>query len=95
MMLQAQTGPHPGAECAPGLTPSLGLGHPQWRPAGGKVPNGHMEILQWGTLSPGIGICTIGADHSGTRVDHQKIHYKVRCIPRLPLGDPPGMSHLH
>ena len=36
--LLAQTGPYPGAEHTPGLTPYLGLGHPGRRPAGRKAP---------------------------------------------------------
>ena len=41
---------------------------------------------QWGTLTPCVGIHTVGADNNSVRAHHSRVQHKAQCIPRLPSG---------
>ena len=53
------------------------------------------RVHWWGTLTPCMGICTVGADSdSSLRAHHRGVQHRVRHISGLLEGVPPGISHI-
>ena len=66
-------------------------------PAHTQAPasNSNERTHQWGALAPHIGVHTAGVDsNSSIRACHRGVQHRVRCMPGLPQGAPPGVSHL-